>query len=1160
MGISYDTKNKKWNIEYENANRPILSEVSVNVPVTKYVSGFGGKGGTTWRAYQENVPVKFGLDDSFQEITSKLRQAGYTFQSNYLISLGVKQDPVIESVQTSQISAKGDNKRNQDANTIATTNNKAYDTIKKAADNAKITGQPDDYKKFLSTLNGTGTDDTVRKVLKNEFDSFYKTEIVSLWDQKNAAKVPFEGFENTIRFDPGYYKETDIGKSVKTNWDNAVKKGDLYILGQFPNYESYALWHYTNIGQNEARKKGIRDPGFKPVTPTDGFKYAKIEETVPGKTDAQRQFERDKIAGDILGLKQIQKPIGPGGTQLEQTYELKDIIGQYEKLVNSSQKIKDQWETAQAEILYAERFPKETKQPWAKLYDAVKEATGAEPEIRTEAGFGELLAKANQLDPSKYSGIQTLLGDIKKNPEVQKVDTKLSQYDIALTKVAGEAEAKLTQQAAVLQKQFLEDSRRELIKAKQLEQKFDLLSGTSFGQEILGLRENIANSVMQESGIGGLLAMGGKKPEDLTKSLGLSLDTGKVFGSNNGILYNWERWFYDQIEKKYAGGLDVPDDYVPGYQRTIQNGFATPEQIASWKKYDDAYERLKTNPGDTSAQNLVSPGSLPKDYVPVEKRKQTQKSWLDYEAQRREMGWVDSETLSKWSEYDDAYQTLQNTSATPEQKKKAQEIYNKRPKDYLEPGKRIDDDVKFAQDFFNDYLLPRFNASKSISEFRDYINVDRDKQNIFQTEDRLNTLKRAAESASVSWMKALDSLQPSKFNADYYFNPAGYYIEKGIGGTGDVPVLLGDQFQKEWGNALPDQYVKQKQDVETAWDAAKKGLITKNEKGNDINWQAKAYMYGLDVNKKEDFAKLHFEVVGQGKQYDSAPDVFSPKIAEIYLKQVLTPYLANKYAQIGTVFGQFVNPDDFAEEFVSKLDPVKNREQVEKVLKIYGMDPNTEDLTELKKMISDSIKSGTALDIREQIKQLNQAGETPTQELLGVEYIQRASDKREEAEAKSEDALFNRFKSAGYQGTEEDFYGEFMPDVTEEDRRLFQTAFGGKSLKDTYSFKPTGDPFSDLGKLEGMMSFGEEEEEETPAQKTTTTTARKTAEPKSKYFSFFPDEDTEEEEEPSSPVKIKRGGDILAEFKSRLKLSPTAGKSTGSDLSDPFSNSFFGSF
>jgi hypothetical protein len=129
-----------------------------------------------------------------------------------------------------------------------------------------------------------------------------------------------------------------------------------------------------------------------------------------------------------------------------------------------------------------------------------------------------------------------------------------------------------------------------------------------------------------------------------------------------------------------------------------------------------------------------------------------------------------------------------------------------------------------------------------------------------------------------------------------------------------------------------------------------------------------------------------------------------------------------------------------------------------------------------------------------------------------------------------------------------------MPDATEEDKKIFQNIYSGKSPVDLYSFKPTGDPFADIGQLESLSSFGEEEEQ-APAKTTSSTTA-----PKSKYFSFFPDEDTEEEEEPSSPVKIKRGSDILSEFKSRLNLSPTAGKTGSSDLSNPFSNSFFGSF
>jgi hypothetical protein len=1134
MPISYDASKKQWSIGYENEKNPIANTVSITRDVWVYERSTQPvviKGQTTYPLIPVQVKrtATVPVNGGYQDVINALNAAGIPNPKPWEAENALKEKQLI---------ARGDNDRNTKKNTEAQKVNSLY----KAIDGYAKVAKPGEYLQYKATIENSGVDESVKRNVKAAFDSFYTTQVVSPWDTKTGSKVPFEGFENVIRFDSNYYGSTAIGKTSKETWDKAAAEGNLDILGRYPNYQAYSYWHYSNIGQNDAKKKGERDPGFKPLTPTDGFEYGKVEESVPGKTDAARQFERDKIATDILGLKQT-----------TEGYQLRDIASQYRNLVTSNAQLKDQWSTAKSEILYAERFPKEAKQPWAQLYEAVKEATGAEPEIQSEAGFGELLTKAYQLDSTQYPGAQKLIKDIQANKEVGAVDTRLSEYDTALTKVAGEAEAKQTERAAVFQKQFLEDSRRALIEAKKAEQKFDLLSGTSFGQEILGMRENIANSILQESGVGGILSLGGQQKDDLAQKFNLSLDTGKVFGSNNGLLYNWEKWFFGEIEKKYAGGLDVPNDYVPGYQRNIDNGFVTKEQVKSWKQYDDAYDTLKKDPGNISAQQKVNAANLPKNYVPINQRKTTKQEWIDYEAARRAKGWVDNDTLVKWLDYDDAHETLNNPAATQQEKQKAQEIYNKKPADYLEPGKRIDSDIQFAQDFFNDYLMPRFNASKSISEFRDYINVDKDKQNIFQTEDRLQSLKNAAESASVSWMKALDSLGTSKFNSDYYFDPGQYYLKKGVGTEGKAPVLLGDQFQKEWGSTIPDQYIKQKTNIANDWEKAKAGQITKDDKGNDINWQAKAYLYGFDVNNKEDFAKLHYEVLGQARQYDSAPDVFNPRIAQIYLKQVLTPYLADKYAKIGTVFGQFVNPEEFADEFVNKLDPLKNKEQTEKVLKLYGLDPNTEDLTQLKKMISDSIRSSDALDIREQIKKLNQESETPTQELLGVEYIQRASDKREEV-AKVDDALFNRFKSAGYQGNQEEFYKDFMPDATEEDKKIFQNIYSGKSPVDLYSFKPTGDPFADIGQLESLSSFGEEEEQ-APAKTTSSTTA-----PKSKYFSFFPDEDTEEEEEPSSPVKIKRGSDILSEFKSRLNLSPTAGKTGSSDLSNPFSNSFFGSF
>lgn len=1141
MGVSYNKATKTWQVEYEKADNPVVSSFDVTVSVTKFSYGYGGKGGSTSRPYQSTETVSIGINDDETEIYRKLRAVNANIIPRYY-----RKPEIIENILAEQTNVKGNNQRNADANDIASTNNGVYAKVYDLGTKLQQAKTPGNYLLYRQAIEALPEGTTgIKAIAKNQFDDFYRNEIVSFWDQKNAAKVPFEGFENTIRFDPDYYGSTNIGKPAKELWDKAVASGDLDVLGRHPNYQSYALEHYSTIGKNEAKKRGERDPAFKPITPTDGFKSLKVEETVPASTDAERQFERDKLIGDVLGLKKGEK-----------SYELKDLITQYSDLIESDKSLQEQWNTAKYEIEYANRFPNEPKKPWAELYNAVKETTGSTPQIQTQAGFGELITKAYQLDPTQFPGAGTLIGQIKNNKKIANVDNKLSEYDIALSKIVTEAEKEKTLKAGVLQTEFLKKAQAELVRAKQQEQKFDLLAGTSFGKEILGLRGNIINGILEDSGVGGMLALGGKDVDDISKKFNLSLDTGGAFGSKNGMLYNWEKWFFDEIEKKYSGGLDAPNDYIPEYSRTPQNGFVTEEQLNSWKSTDAAFEELKKFPDSYSAQQKTQSKNLPKGYVPIEKRKVVKKEWIDYENARKAQGWVDNKTLAKWLKYDDAYEKL---AKNPDDKN-AKEILKTLPPDYVPKDKRIDGDIQFTQEFFTDYLLPRFDKSKSMSEFLEYIDVDKKNQNIFQTEDRLMSVKNAAEAASLQWLKALESLKPSKFNPDYYFDPAGYYMQRGVGGeNGDVPVLLGEQFQEQWGNEIPQRYVTQKTNVNSAWEAAKKGEKTQNKLGQTIDWQANAYLYGLDINKKEDFAKLHYELAGRYRDYDGAPDVFNPQIASIYLKQTLVPYLGKKYGEIGTVFGQFADPEQFVNEFVESLNLTGDNEQRDKVFKLYGLDPEDEDFAQLKKYMLEALSSESAVKIREEIKKLNEAKETPTQELLGVEYIQRASDKREEAEAKSEDALYNRFKQAGYKGTEDEFYAEFMPDVSEEDRKIYQSAQTGK-LKDLYSFKPTGDTFADLGQLESLSTKLEDEEEKTAKPKPKPLTSNR---PTSKYFSFFPDEeevDFEKEEEPSSPVKIKRGSDILAEFKSKLGLSSTAGKSSGSSLSDPFSSSFFGSF
>jgi len=132
-----------------------------------------------------------------------------------------------------------------------------------------------------------------------------------------------------------------------------------------------------------------------------------------------------------------------------------------------------------------------------------------------------------------------------------------------------------------------------------------------------------------------------------------------------------------------------------------------------------------------------------------------------FQNQLKTAGYVDSQTLASWAKYDDAYVKLQ---ANPNDIN-AKELYNKRPEDYIVPDQRMDKDVKFAKDFFSQYLKPRFDTSQSISEFQNYIDVTKNTQNPFQTQDRMDALKLAAQTSVTQWYANLQKLGDSKFNA-----------------------------------------------------------------------------------------------------------------------------------------------------------------------------------------------------------------------------------------------------------------------------------------------------------------------------------------------------------------------------------------------------------
>jgi hypothetical protein len=398
-------------------------------------------------------------------------------------------------------------------------------------------------------------------------------------------------------------------------------------------------------------------------------------------------------------------------------------------------------------------------------------------------------------------------------------------------------------------------------------------------------------------------------------------------------------------------------------------------------------------------------------------------------------------------------------------------------------------DKEFAGKFISNYLKPRFDTSRSMDEFISYMDVTQKEENIFQTQSALDSLRTLADVRAKAYLDGVQGKAALNFNPEFYFNP-------------------GENEQRA------DAYAKQAAEVSGDWEAAKKG---------DPFWAAEAYRYGIDLNDKAQFAKLHYEVKGAKQGFDAARDVITLKDAQEYIDKSIIPAVAAKEIALGdTAFLKFVTPEEFADKLIEGVSPSENKEEWLKLLEQFGLKDTGQSVDELKNYIVDALRTGAAKDIRESIKYLNEKKKTPSQEELGVSYIERPEDKKTTT-SPNETQLYKVFKDAGYQGSEDEFYTNFMPDVDRSEQVALTKAGAGSG----YNFKglDTSDPFASLMSLGSL--FEEPSKTTTP---TTTTATSKTSSSKSSYFKLFEDE-TEDE----ALNKSKTGQQILGEFTSLFK-------------------------
>jgi hypothetical protein len=533
----------------------------------------------------------------------------------------------------------------------------------------------------------------------------------------------------------------------------------------------------------------------------------------------------------------------------------------------------------------------------------------------------------------------------------------ITELEDAIGEAVGEKATVDVKRFGALTQDVLKQTIDEMKKAKAREQEISMFKGFGAFGEIVDINKELSNSILGDSGVGGILSFtgGGKAQESLEKSL-----TGITGVNTNNTVYNWQKWFDETLKTKYDQNLEL--------------GYTT----------EEAKEQVKIEAG-------------------------------------------------------------------------------------------------FAKEFVDKYLIPRFDQSKSMDEFVEYLDVRQSEQNPFQTQDIMNAAKLVADVRAQSYLDQLKATPGRYFDSNFYFSPTGDKAREGA-------------------------YADQASTVATDWEAAKNG---------DEYWKSQAYRFGVNIEDKDAFARMHFQVKGQGKGYDPADDILNASKVSDYIYTQILPALKEEALKSGTVFGQFITPEEFADEMLRGLDP-NDKSTWDEILKRYGLEDFKGDITELKEYVKETLRTGSAQEIRENIKYLNEKRQKPTQEKLGVTYIERPEDYKDEG-IKGETELYKTFQSAGFKGTEDEFYNNFFPDMDRSEQVLLT-----KSGKDE-SLKTTGldftDPFASLGTIESFFDADEPE--------------KTTDKPEPKTNSYFRIAMGEDEDEPLT--KSKSGSSILGEFTSMFK-------------------------
>jgi len=466
-------------------------------------------------------------------------------------------------------------------------------------------------------------------------------------------------------------------------------------------------------------------------------------------------------------------------------------------------------------------------------------------------------------------------------------------FDTLIKSILGPNEEEETKQYSALVENTLKDTIAKLNKVKNQELQWDLYRNLDGFTEVMDLNKTLANSIMGDSGIGGYLAASAKKTEsELTTDLETQL--GKATGLQSNVTYNWQKWFDDQLTEKY--GIDykqfqVTEDTLDIVNTALKTD-ATKIYDKQGKKFTDEFiKKTGFNTNEALTEFLNKQGITGTDLL---SRLQNPTSNTQTELTTLKTNLEKKVTEIDATKNRDLKLTYKGADSIPEEVKV---------------------EASFARQFIDKYLKPRFDFSKSMDEFRDYLNVIEKDKNIFQTTDRLTEVKTYAQSVAKAIAPDLNTRfnyafgQTEEGGTDFYFNPVDKYAPPEMQAT----------------------YKKQTDMVAKDWETAKNNpnALVNPSMPYLGTWAENAYMYNVkDLSDKNNFAKLHYQIIGSLPAFGFDPAMNPSSVLKVKFENPIT----EKAASIETVFGEFTTPESYADTILKNIDPFADKETWEKLL------------------------------------------------------------------------------------------------------------------------------------------------------------------------------------------------------------------------------------